>query len=981
MEKQNDRLEQPESQTKKEKWFDWHFYPNPLEVRSIIEIIVFLTIICLCGFLYYRWNVVPQRSFEFNVENLGTNRVFDSKKNDITADSLSLGIACHVKYVIPMTTHQEFVKDSTMFSTTFYPIYSYQKYSKLIETTFVKDSIVRNSSSYITCFYGDSIIDGIMKETGLYEKYESWRNREYDGKEVLSYLQTLKAEAESDLCYHPDSSILVFSKHYGTLPYFSTKSGEIDTVYHGLNYEVKYKNVGNTNSYTNSYFWSEGSWAIFPYDSLHTSEKHSFGSEQFLPSNRKQWNEYNFLLPFRGGHPMETPSWLRLEDISQTYVDLKINSFTVDSIVLCMDFVGVTDFSNMEPSPDSIGMSKIIFSDPIKIFKIRADGLKFHAKFRELENIQEIRVFTVTTVMSAFTLALVIFVISAFLKIRNKLKRKLEQEKASVKTIMYYGNLLLWGLIIYHFIYWTIMYSVDDLSILECNLIAIPIVIIILIFLFEKIRRVTLSIIDKIGIRNIIMFFSLFIFILLISISSYRILSMNFDDILKAGDYRRATRLMYDSIMSKDTISESNYNNVRKVLIGEGHHLLNNQLGNYKIEEISDNTLVFSNSDTVALYNIPKNIFRKYTFTKIDRVRVDDKFIKIYNTNNNCTLVDKNSLNIIPIKIPGTLKGFTNDSCFVLSTWNDTLYYTRILPKVGKNKKLIFRKGWLQNIGFSRDYINRSTEDSINGNLTFFIKRKGNKLKNVIINNKKYIHGNWHIFDEVSNIFYNYTDDKYKLLKLSDGKADYISLKKAVLENGIKGSWNWNMNMNKLRLLKSILSRDDKLLLVGVDSSKIYLFNRDKYTIETYQDGVYPSQSVLVVKEPEYTISSKGVFFVCEDNGIVYVYNNEKLLYKKQLNIKFKTDKYNSVPYPIANPSDSIVVYDFPESGDNYVYGKWLINTYSGKNSIRYIENDSTLIFKNKYLSNHQKRELLNKLKKFRSSKVRVISAPVLDKK
>jgi len=182
-------------------------------------------------------------------------------------------------------------------------------------------------------------------------------------------------------------------------------------------------------------------------------------------------------------------------------------------------------------------------------------------------------------------------------------------------------------------------------------------------------------------------------------------------------------------------------------------------------------------------------------------------------------------------------------------------------------------------------------------------------------------------------------------------------------------------------LLKSILSRDDKLLLVGVDSSKIYLFNRDKYTIETYQDGVYPSQSVLVVKEPEYTISSKGVFFVCEDNGIVYVYNNEKLLYKKQLNIKFKTDKYNSVPYPIANPSDSIVVYDFPESGDNYVYGKWLINTYSGKNSIRYIENDSTLIFKNKYLSNHQKRELLNKLKKFRSSKVRVISAPVLDKK
>lgn len=943
---------------KKEKWFDWHFYPKPLEVRSIIEIIVFLLIIFFCGFLYYRWNVVPLRRYEINIENLGTNKVYSAKDSSLI-DSLKLAIACDVKCVIPMTTHQEFVKDDETFSTIFRAIYSNQKYSKLIRATFIQDSLRLDPFTKVSSV-DDSVIIAIMKEAGVYNLYGYTRGyRTFKG--TKTYLDSLKDESNEYLKISQDSSIVVYSKSVGTLPFFSgfnfSSENRDSSPRSG---ESRSKFASNNNSFINETFMTINSAKVFSRDSLLEPEK-GFGSQYRANSKDGHWYSMNIIRPFRGGLPMESPSWLRLEDISQAYVDFKINTCTIDSIVLCLDFVGVTEFSNMEPSPDFIGMSKIVFCDPIKIFQIRANGLKFHAKFSELENIQEIRVFTVTAIMSAFTLVFVLFVISAFIKLRNKFKRKLEQESVLVKTILYYGNLILWGLLFYHLIYWTIMYSMGDLSILECNLIAIPIVIFILILIFKNLRTLILRLFAKIGARNVVMLFSLLIFLSLISVTSYKIVSMNYDDIIKAGDYRRATRLMYDSIMSKDTIDDVDYNNVRKALIGEGSCLLDNQLEKYERFGSDHNTFVLRKKDTLVLYNTSSNTFKKYTFPNLDRIYFDDKYILIYNPNLN--LVEKNTLNLIPTQIPGYLLKITDGSSRVISRKKDTLYYTSIFPKVGIREKLIFCKGWLNNISIINDYMVRVECDPTKGLVTFFYKFKDNKLKEVLIDNKKYILGSWHSFDRENNVFYDFTDRDYvKFLQLFNGKADYISLKKV---SGLTEVFRNHWDMNKLKLLKSILSRDDKLSLLGVDSSSLYLYNSEKNMVETYHDEIHPSQLVQVVKEPEFKVSLGGACFVCIDGDVAYVYNNEKLLYKKQLNFKFASNKSNNIAYPIANPLNSKFILNITKDGFNFVYDKWLINTYQGKNRIRYLENDSSLIYRNKYLSNTQKGKLLNKLKRF----------------
>ena len=58
---------------------------------------------------------------------------------------------------------------------------------------------------------------------------------------------------------------------------------------------------------------------------------------------------------------------------------------------------------------------------------IRHNGLRFHAKFRELENMQQIRVFFVTAIMSGFVTIFIVFII--YLPIRAHRIRTLSGRK------------------------------------------------------------------------------------------------------------------------------------------------------------------------------------------------------------------------------------------------------------------------------------------------------------------------------------------------------------------------------------------------------------------------------------------------------------------------------------------------------------------------------------------------------------------------
>ena len=64
-----------------------------------------------------------------------------------------------------------------------------------------------------------------------------------------------------------------------------------------------------------------------------------------------------------------------------------------------IDFGGATEFSDMEPEPDGKTMTGIYYTNRSKINQLSEKGIWFHAKFHQLENIQMIRLFFLTTVL------------------------------------------------------------------------------------------------------------------------------------------------------------------------------------------------------------------------------------------------------------------------------------------------------------------------------------------------------------------------------------------------------------------------------------------------------------------------------------------------------------------------------------------------------------------------------------------------------
>ena len=87
-------------------------------------------------------------------------------------------------------------------------------------------------------------------------------------------------------------------------------------------------------------------------------------------------------------------------DISQSnyYIKLNLPSYKKGD-GLKIDFGGATDISPIYPSPDRIEMSSIFYNDVEKLKIIADRGLMFNAKFRELENLQMIRLFFITTLL------------------------------------------------------------------------------------------------------------------------------------------------------------------------------------------------------------------------------------------------------------------------------------------------------------------------------------------------------------------------------------------------------------------------------------------------------------------------------------------------------------------------------------------------------------------------------------------------------
>lgn len=107
----------------------------------------------------------------------------------------------------------------------------------------------------------------------------------------------------------------------------------------------------------------------------------------------------------------ESPKWWDRYDISQGRYHISLNTATIDSVSLTIDFLGPTDFYTLNIEPDEKGSNYIKFTDQMKILRIKQDGLNFYAKFKELENRQAVRCFFVTTFLSGLIIIMLTFLI------------------------------------------------------------------------------------------------------------------------------------------------------------------------------------------------------------------------------------------------------------------------------------------------------------------------------------------------------------------------------------------------------------------------------------------------------------------------------------------------------------------------------------------------------------------------------------------
>ena len=127
-------------------------------------------------------------------------------------------------------------------------------------------------------------------------------------------------------------------------------------------------------------------------------------------NNIYQFNSQTWLLFNEGGHdfifkPGQALEFSKfnifsLSDISQSdyHICIRLPQKVAEQKVN-FDFGGATEFSEMQPEPDGKTMTGFYYTDRLKINQLDEKGLWFHAKFHQLENIQMIRLFFITTLL------------------------------------------------------------------------------------------------------------------------------------------------------------------------------------------------------------------------------------------------------------------------------------------------------------------------------------------------------------------------------------------------------------------------------------------------------------------------------------------------------------------------------------------------------------------------------------------------------
>ena len=633
-----DKDMETQTSSKMWKWFRWHRWPEEPKdtIQSVYEIVFLLIVFLICLFLYYEMNQV--RIVKHGVKVVCLDR-------------------------------KAFVPDSTG-----------QVVEKLISPHADIGLLVPMTKMEMTSYPSDETLTKVINKSleqggvGLPFQHITWDTCRYWEKRLYDYTFKRSDENSDSLRYFYDSIMpedlpdslrypvfYISDEYYNRGNYFYNPFRKLignEIVSREPEIKVdsveKYHILFSSKDSTKNISFVSGCRIPNIIFAHHTKQ-----SIWFLP-----FVKFNFLLG--------NPGWLSLEDISQQYYDLKLDAYSIDSLTLMLEFVGASEFSRMYPEPDSVGMSGFRFTDQNKINQISKTGLKFHVKFKELENMQQIRMFFLTSIMAGIFTIFIVFVILAIYKMTSRNKKKI------LHLVPKIGLGLFIYLVIFEFFHLKVL---SNLNYIVCDILSCIIsLFIVLILISRRARMIAVSSI-RIGFKRILI---ILIVTLLSSLAIKYITDYyNIEKMLNSGNYKRAANLAYDRLIKKDSITSDDKTWLEKVLL----HTVNGGFTVNNVKECHSNdkqkVFIAIQEDSLWLFDLVNSRRQRFQLTQdslIGRIPIVGEEFFTVNSINNTYLYDRQNINkMYPLK--GRIINFADNERYVITRMDSTYYIYELNKK------------------------------------------------------------------------------------------------------------------------------------------------------------------------------------------------------------------------------------------------------------------------------------------------------------
>ena len=107
--------------------------------------------------------------------------------------------------------------------------------------------------------------------------------------------------------------------------------------------------------------------------------------------------------------PYSRPKLYSLFDISQSYIKIHVKTNTIDEIRLALDFDGATEIDDVRHMADTVLSSRIVYN--ISNVNATDSEILIYTRFKDLENMQSLRLFAVSSVIGGLIMVFIAFLV------------------------------------------------------------------------------------------------------------------------------------------------------------------------------------------------------------------------------------------------------------------------------------------------------------------------------------------------------------------------------------------------------------------------------------------------------------------------------------------------------------------------------------------------------------------------------------------